>query len=71
LIRKIRNLPSDRGGAIPAIALTAYAGDDDRSKILSAGFQMHLAKPVSLARLGAIVKKLATNNGDGLDREQP
>jgi PAS domain S-box-containing protein len=71
LIRKIRSLPQDKGGAIPAIALTAYAGDDDRSKVLSAGFQMHLAKPVSLVKLGAIVKKLAAGNGSVFDPNQP
>ncbi|MGA9771403.1 MAG: ATP-binding protein, partial [Blastocatellia bacterium] len=71
LIRKIRSLPQDKGGAIPAIALTAYAGDDDRSKVLSAGFQMHLAKPVSLVKLGAVVKRLATGNGTVFDPNQP
>ena len=68
LIRKIRSLPPGRGGTIPAIALTAYASDDVRSRVLSAGFQMHLAKPVSLARLGAIVKKFANTNHNDSDR---
>jgi signal transduction histidine kinase/DNA-binding response OmpR family regulator len=45
LIRKVRELKSDRG-KIPAIALTAYATDEDRLQALSAGFQIHLAKPI-------------------------
>jgi signal transduction histidine kinase/DNA-binding response OmpR family regulator len=42
LIRRVRNL--DPG--VPAVALTAYATDEDRSQALSAGFQMHVAKPI-------------------------
>ncbi|MFL9451759.1 MULTISPECIES: PAS domain-containing hybrid sensor histidine kinase/response regulator [Nostocales] len=48
LIRQIRLLPSERGGKIPAIALTAYAEDCNREKAIAAGFQMHIAKPVEL-----------------------
>ena len=46
LIRKLRKLKSKRAKLIPALALTAYATDEDRSLALSAGFQMHLAKPI-------------------------
>ena len=46
LIRKLRRLRSKRAKQIPALALTAYATDEDRSLALSAGFQMHLAKPI-------------------------
>jgi signal transduction histidine kinase/DNA-binding response OmpR family regulator len=46
LIRKLRKLKSKRAKQIPALALTAYATDEDRSLALSAGFQMHLAKPI-------------------------
>jgi signal transduction histidine kinase len=45
LIRKIRELGGELGG-LPAIALTAYAGDGDRRRALEAGFQVHLAKPI-------------------------
>lgn len=55
LIRQVRDLPKDRGGNIPAIALTAYAGADDRQRIMLSGFQNHLAKPVSLAELANVV----------------
>jgi CheY-like chemotaxis protein/anti-sigma regulatory factor (Ser/Thr protein kinase) len=46
LIRKLRKLKSKRAKLIPALALTAYATDEDRTLALSAGFQMHLAKPI-------------------------
>jgi CheY-like chemotaxis protein len=46
LIRKLRRLRSKRAKQIPALALTAYATDEDRSRALSAGFQMHLPKPI-------------------------
>lgn len=46
LIRQMRGLPPQQGGQIPAIALTAYAGDFDRKQALAAGFQHHLAKPI-------------------------
>ncbi|OIP70756.1 MAG: hypothetical protein AUK43_08315 [Oscillatoriales cyanobacterium CG2_30_40_61] len=46
LIRQIRLLPPEEGGQIPALALTAYAKDEDRQAAFSAGFYAHLAKPV-------------------------
>ena len=45
-IRRVRRLRSKRAKQIPAIALTAYATEEDRSAALAAGFQIHLAKPV-------------------------
>ena len=59
LIRKVRALPPEGGGRIPALALTAYARTEDKSRALSAGYQMHLAKPVELTDLLAAVAKLA------------
>ncbi|RUS96276.1 hybrid sensor histidine kinase/response regulator [Dulcicalothrix desertica PCC 7102] len=47
LMRQIRELPYEKGGAVPAIALTAYAGDADKKAALAAGFQTHLPKPVA------------------------
>ena len=46
LVRQVRSLPPQQGGQIPAIALTAYAGDFNQKQALAAGFQRHLAKPV-------------------------
>ena len=48
-----------RGREIPAAALTAYAGSEDRGRALAAGFQAHLAKPVDPAQLVAVVAELA------------
>lgn len=59
LIRKIRALPSDKGGRTPAVALTAYARAQDRTKALNAGFQLHVAKPVNPTELARVVANLA------------
>jgi signal transduction histidine kinase/ActR/RegA family two-component response regulator len=57
-IRKVRALPPERGGRIPAVALTAYARAEDRLRVLRSGYQMHVAKPVELAELVAIVSNV-------------
>lgn len=54
LIQKVRNLPLQ----IPAIALTAYARDEDRISAISAGFQMHLTKPVEPTQLVTAIVNL-------------
>ena len=59
LISKIRALPEDRGGHIPAAALTAYARAEDRMRVLRAGFQFHLPKPIDSAELVTVVASLA------------
>ena len=59
LIEKIRALPSERGGDIPAAALTAYARAQDRMRVLRSGFQFHLPKPVDSAELVTVVASLA------------
>lgn len=46
LLSQIRSLPPEQGGAVPAIALTAYAGEYDQQRAYAAGFQRHLPKPV-------------------------
>ena len=46
LMRQVRALPPEQGGQVPAIALTAYAGDFNHKQALAAGFQRHVAKPV-------------------------
>ena len=63
LLRKLRKLRLKRAREIPVVALTAYATDDDRSRTLAAGFQMHVAKPIepeALARsiAGAAGRKI-------------
>ncbi|MGH7313914.1 MAG: ATP-binding protein [Candidatus Rokuibacteriota bacterium] len=59
LIRKVRALDAERGGRIPALALTAYARIEDRAATISAGYQQHAAKPIEPAELAAAVAKLA------------
>jgi PAS domain S-box-containing protein len=59
LIHKVRELPPNRGGRTPALALTAYARTEDRVRILSAGYQIHVAKPVEPMELIAAVASLA------------
>jgi PAS domain S-box-containing protein len=59
LIRKVRALPAGKGGQTPAVALTAYARVEDRLKILSAGFQMHVPKPIEPIELATVVASLA------------
>jgi len=59
LMRKIRRLPSSRGGIARALALTAYARPEDRARALTAGFQQYVAKPVEPDELAAVVAKLA------------
>jgi PAS domain S-box-containing protein len=58
LMKKIRALPAERGGRVPAVALTAYAGPKDRRRALLAGFQTHLAKPVEPDELLAVIASL-------------
>ncbi len=58
LLRKIRGLPVEHGGSIPAIAVTGYAGQDAEQRSLDAGFQLHLSKPVDLPRLADAVVRL-------------
>jgi len=59
LITKVRALDKERGGRIPAAALTAYAREEDRIRVLRSGFQIHVPKPISPGELVAIVANLA------------
>jgi len=60
LIRRIRALGDGDGGKISAVALTAMARVEDRLKALTAGYQMHVAKPVELEELRAVVASLVS-----------
>src|SRR5262249_53375581 len=59
LINKVRKLPAERGGHVPAVAFTAYAREEDRKRALAAGFQMHIPKPVTGGQLVALIAQLA------------
>ena len=58
-IKKVRSLPSDKGGDTPAAALTAYAREVDRHQALAAGYQMHIAKPIGASQLITMIARLA------------
>ena len=59
LIRQIRSLPSERGGGVPAIALTGYATPADIERARVAGYQIHLSKPMDPDALVIAVSQLA------------
>ena len=59
LIRKVRLLPPEAGGRLPSLAVSAYATEDHRKRMLETGFQKHLAKPVAPAELVTEVARLA------------
>jgi len=71
LIRKVRALPPEKGGNIPAVALTAYAGAVDRRRALLAGFHVHLAKPVEPDELLAVIGSLGRTTSAGNHGSQP
>ncbi len=59
LIERVRSLENNGTQTIPAVAITAYAKDEDRDRALSSGFQIYLAKPVELTELVSVVAKAA------------
>ncbi|HJU55959.1 MAG TPA: PAS domain S-box protein, partial [Pyrinomonadaceae bacterium] len=65
LIRRVRALDPARGGRVPAAAVSAYAGEDDRRQALDAGFQLHVAKPVDPEDLVKVVHDLAKRRDEG------
>ena len=65
LIRKVRELESERGGRLPAVALTAHARAEDRMRVLSSGYQMHVPKPVEPAELAVVIASLAGRAAKG------
>jgi signal transduction histidine kinase len=62
-MRMVRALPDEEGGRTPAVAATAFARGEDRTKALLSGYQAHLAKPVDANELVAIVATLAGRTG--------
>jgi two-component system, chemotaxis family, CheB/CheR fusion protein len=62
LLRRIRARGPSRGGDVPALALTALAGDEDRRRAFAAGFQLHIAKPVDIDRLVAGLTGILRHN---------
>jgi CheY-like chemotaxis protein len=60
VIRRIRALDEERS-RIPAVAVTGYATPDDVDRALTAGFQVHISKPMDPAAFVATVAELARN----------
>lgn len=59
LIEKVRSLENGDCQSIPAVAITAYAKEEDRARALSSGFQIYLAKPIELTELVSVVARAA------------
>ena len=62
LIRQVRTLSAEKGGKVPALALTAYARAEDRKKALLAGFDLPVPKPIDAAELAIAIANLAGKN---------
>lgn len=61
LIRQIRTLPPSAGGRTPAVAVTAFARSEDRTRAMLSGFQVHIAKPIEPQELLATVASLVAH----------
>lgn len=59
LIRRVRMLSAEAGGTVPAVALTAFTGPENRARALDAGFTMHVPKPVDPDRLIEVATQLS------------
>ena len=59
LLKRVRALGQSRGGRMPAIALTAFARSEDRTRALRAGFLVHVAKPVEPSELVATIASVS------------
>jgi len=59
LLRRVRAMAPETGGRVPAIALTAFAREEDMHRALAAGFNLHLAKPIDPAELARVVARVA------------
>jgi signal transduction histidine kinase len=60
LIRQLRQLSPERGGRLPVVALTAFGRVEDRVRVLGAGFQTHITKPVEAEELVTVIASLVT-----------
>lgn len=63
LVRRLRALPPEQGGEVPALALTAFARPEDRARAIAAGYDTHLKKPFDGTELCAAVARLAASRG--------
>jgi CheY-like chemotaxis protein len=70
LLRQIRALGAEKGGNVPALALTAYARPEDRQQALAAGFQMHLCKPIDPSLLTGAIEHVVRTGPAAADRAE-
>ena len=63
LIRRVRERPADRGGRIPAVAVSGSVSAEDIAKILAAGFQKFIRKPFGVAEMREAIRTLAGRAG--------
>ena len=66
LLRRIRARERKRGGHVRALALTAFAGEENRARTQAAGFEGHLVKPVDIERLLTTISHLLSPQTDGV-----
>ncbi|MEG4532174.1 PAS domain-containing protein [Microcoleus sp. D2_18a_D3] len=66
LLRQVRALPPEQGGLVPAIALTAYAGEIDYQQALAAGFQRHICKPLDPDKLVQAIWEVVDRSGENI-----
>ena len=66
LVQQVRALPKEQGGLVPAIALTAYAGEIDYQQALAAGFQRHLSKPLDPQKLVQAILGVLDRSGESI-----
>jgi CheY-like chemotaxis protein len=64
LLAKVRALPRQRGGSVPAIAMTANVSERDRKRALASGFQGYIAKPVDRSALLSLIHQVARGSLD-------
>jgi CheY-like chemotaxis protein len=65
MLRRIRSMPDHHGGSTPAVALTAFAREEDAQRAFAAGFQMFVAKPIDPTGLAVAVAHLARREAQG------
>ena len=64
LVRDIRGAQSTRLQSVPVVAVTAYGRVEDRIRLLSSGFNMHLPKPVDPSELAAVITSLTRRRAE-------
>jgi hypothetical protein len=67
LVGRVREMSEGRGRRTPAVALTAYASEEDRRRALAAGFDVHLPKPVEPTELISVIAGLVASSSSRAD----